>query len=106
MAGLVELPLRIPDRFFTELLKSCLAACALVSTAWISFFAPLVYRNIELIWRRPRSICSIGSHGNTHPLPCPCEICGSCDARKKCEPRFRGASSCLKPIHESKFNIP
>ncbi|KAI5201516.1 hypothetical protein E4T38_06082 [Aureobasidium subglaciale] len=29
MAGLVELPLRIPDRFFTELLKSCLAACAL-----------------------------------------------------------------------------
>ncbi|KAI5235772.1 hypothetical protein E4T47_07005 [Aureobasidium subglaciale] len=95
MAGLVELPLRIPDRFFTELLKSCLAACALVSTA-----------NIEPIWRRPQSICCIGSRGNTHPLPCPCEIRGSCDARKKCEPRVRGASPCLAPIYESESNIP
>ncbi|KAI5254623.1 hypothetical protein E4T42_02224 [Aureobasidium subglaciale] len=91
MAELMELPLEILDQIFTDLPKSCLAA---------------LYRNIELIWRRPRSICSIGSGGDTYPLPCPCEIRGSCDARKKCEPRFRGASSCLKPIHESEFNIP
>lgn len=75
-------PMSLPTEVFQQILSLLprheLSSCARISKAWHTVITPRLYKDVELVWRRPISMCDRGM--DTLLLdPCPCEELGYCD---------------------------
>lgn len=106
MPELSHLPTEIFQHITASFSTDCLASCALVSKTWNAIFTPLLYRNIKLIWQRPRHICHVNTGFRNHMRPCPCELEGRCDRDDPDKQCFQAYSSCLSPIPDATIRLP
>lgn len=106
MLELSRLPTEILQQITASFSSDCLACCALVSNTWNAIFTPILYRNIKLIWQRPRLICHVNTGFRNHMLPCPCEQDGRCDRDDPDKQCFQAYSSCLLVIPETTVRLP
>lgn len=103
----------LPEELFQQVLsynpKECLPVSSLVSRDWHVSVTPILYRDIELVWRRTRYLCSYNHrrfYRPSHPSPCPCESAGVCKQSNHPEYCYKGRPHppCLKEVSSSPFS--
>lgn len=74
----MSLPTEVLQQILLLLPRLELSICARVSKAWRTVITPLLYEHVDLVWRRPISMCDRGMDILLLD-PCPCEEMGCCD---------------------------
>lgn len=107
--GDVEIPEELFQDILSYNLKECLPVLSLVSRDWHASVTPILYRDINLVWRRTRYLCHRNyrrSYRTSHPSPCACESTGLCEQSNHPEDLYKGRAfrPCLKEVSSSPFN--
>lgn len=103
----------IPEEIFWQILsytpKECLPVFSLVSREWHVSVTPVLYRQVNLVWRRRRRLCYHSfrhrCRPHNHPSPCPCEHTGICKQNNHPGDHYNGRARppCLIDVSSDPF---